>query len=595
MFDTHDFDPDAPQNLSAASNDALKRIIAHRGAVQLVRHLSALLAARDAHVTALTRLAEEYNVPKDRITETADRVKQAEQRRRSLNGAAAALFVPTDASNPSEPTGTADPPPETNGTGTGTIRGLTKLFGGAGTFKRKDSPKFGVASLNSASSSRSNSMPPPPAKNRKERPKSIDVQSMHSVNSADSVSWTTALFGAAGTIKGLSGGGNRRDSRSLREPREPVEMSTRHDEDQLPPTLSKPSLSQPAQSAHEAEWNKFLRRLMWTREQAGEEARSGELIGASTFGNEGAAGRQKQEALTRLVLGGIPMRFRHPIWMELSNTQAIMRPDAYKYYLNKDENEDPKEIDAILKDVPRTLTSKYDYYVEKGYDRLRRLLVAFVSKYPGLGYTQGLNMIAGYLLLAIPDESDAFWLLCNMVDDYFPPDYFARDAALTAPVSDNVVLRAYVADVLPKLADKLVALDIDAAHTVPLSWFLTAFASVLPESVLLRVWDVWLCLPHQKTFLFNVALALLTLHQKGLLECDGPGDYFAYMSNKMRVPEETARIDDFIRQAFVMRKKLEQVEMRRALEMRKLRKHASTEALYAPDPEAAHAGGEVGT
>lgn len=96
------------------------------------------------------------------------------------------------------------------------------------------------------------------------------------------------------------------------------------------------------------------------------------------------------------------MGLRHPIWMELSNTYAIMQPDAYKHYLSLQENEDPKEIDAILKDVPRTLTSKYDYYAEKGYDRLKKVLIAFVAKYPGLGYTQGLNMIAGYLLLAIP-------------------------------------------------------------------------------------------------------------------------------------------------------------------------------------------------
>lgn len=96
------------------------------------------------------------------------------------------------------------------------------------------------------------------------------------------------------------------------------------------------------------------------------------------------------------------MALRHPIWMELSNTYAIMQPDAYKYYLSLQENEDPREIDAILKDVPRTLTSKYDYYAEKGYDRLKKVLIAFVNKYPGLGYTQGLNMIAGYLLLAIP-------------------------------------------------------------------------------------------------------------------------------------------------------------------------------------------------
>ena len=108
------------------------------------------------------------------------------------------------------------------------------------------------------------------------------------------------------------------------------------------------------------------------------------------------------------------MKLRHPIWMELSGTFALMRPDAYARYLSLKDSDDPAEIDAILKDVPRTLTTKYDFYAGKGFKRLKEVLVAFVGRYPNLGYTQGLNTVAGYLLLAIPSEEDAFWMLCNI-------------------------------------------------------------------------------------------------------------------------------------------------------------------------------------
>lgn len=576
MFDVNDSTPSDPQSLSAAPSEILQSIIDHRGAVDLVRHLSTLLAQRDAHVTALTRLAEEYKVPAERIVDAAKRVKQSESRRLSL-------AVASEGGSPPDPkrvSSYAGLEPQIGPTGT--IRGLTKLFGGGG--KRKDSLKP-LASITTASSSRSASAAPIPAtvRGRSERPKSIDVHSVNSVNSAESTGWATALFGG-GTIKGL-GNGVHRNSNPTREPREPVEMSTRHDLDQLPPTLSQPSLSQPSKNAQESEWNKFLVRLMKSRQQAGEEARSGELVGASRFGNEGANGRQKMELLNRLVVAGIPMHLRHPIWMELSSTHSIMQPDAYMHYLNLRENEDPREIDAILKDVPRTLTSKYDYYAEKGYDRLRKVLVAFVSKYPGLGYTQGLNMIAGYLLLAIPDESDAFWVLCRMVDEYFPRNYFSKDSAMSAPISDNVVLRQYVRELLPKLSDKMNELEVDPEHTVPLSWFLTAFASVLSETVLLRIWDVWLCLPNQRTFLFNIALTLLTQHAKGLIECESQGEWFAYMSNTVWVSEEPEKVNELIRLAFTLRKKLEQVELRRALAMKKIQKHPSMDALYTPDTE----------
>ncbi|KAK4494122.1 hypothetical protein PRZ48_014420 [Zasmidium cellare] len=559
MFDEQDGPPSNPQSLSSASTETLRRIIDHRGAVELVRNLSALLAERDAHVTALTRLAQEWKIPANRIAETANRVKQAERRRLSLAAAASEELVTTNTSESSDST-MPEPVPDA---GYGTIRGLTKLFGGNG--RRKEA-------VRTASSSRSASVQPPPVKSRADRPKSIDVLS---VNSNESVGWTSTL---TGTIKGISGIGAsaRRDSRASREPREPVEMSTRHDKDQLPPTLSQPSSKDP----QESEWNKFLVRLMKSREQAGEEAKSGELVGASRWGHEGNSGKQKLEMLTRLVVGGIPMRLRHPIWMELSDTYSIMQPDAYKHYLTLNDNPDPEEIDAILKDVPRTLTSKYDYYAEKGYDRLKKVLIAFVNKYPGLGYTQGLNMIAGYLLLAIPDESDAFWVLCNMVDHFFPPDYFSKETALSAPISDTVVLRQYVRELLPKLSDHLTALDISPQNTVPLSWFLTAFASVLPESLLLRIWDVWLCLPNQKTFLFNVALTLLQQHAKELLECETQGEYFAYMTSSIGVSEEEGKRGEFLRQAFLLRRRLEGVEVRRAVEMKRLRRSASTEGLY---------------
>lgn len=85
MFDDHTpVDANDPQTLSAASTDVLRNIIDHHGAVELIRRLSTLLAERDAHITALTRLAEEYKIPRSQINDTASRVKQSERRRLSL-------------------------------------------------------------------------------------------------------------------------------------------------------------------------------------------------------------------------------------------------------------------------------------------------------------------------------------------------------------------------------------------------------------------------------------------------------------------------------------------------------------------------------
>jgi len=74
----------APQTLSSAPPHVLQAVLDHRGAAALTRRLATLLAERDAHITALTRLAEEYKVPAERIADARSRAKQAERRRLSL-------------------------------------------------------------------------------------------------------------------------------------------------------------------------------------------------------------------------------------------------------------------------------------------------------------------------------------------------------------------------------------------------------------------------------------------------------------------------------------------------------------------------------
>lgn len=292
------------------------------------------------------------------------------------------------------------------------------------------------------------------------------------------------------------------------------------------------------------------------------------------------------KTLTQLVVGGIPMNLRHNLWMELSNTEAIMEPGTYTHYLSLREQVDQSEIDAIAKDVPRTLTSVHQYYANKGDKRLKEVLVAFVSKYESLGYTQGLNTIAGYLCLAMPEDEHAYWMLCNMVDNFFPEGYFSRENNLIGPLADSVVLRSFVVELMPQLAKRMDELEIPADHTVPLSWFFTAFSSALPEHVLMRVWDIWLCLPGQKTFLFHVALAILMQNAAGLIECEDEGEYWAYLDTKCKLSGDPDWTNELMRQAFLLRRKLEGVEERRALETKVMRKkRASTEALYSPDEE----------
>ena len=310
--------------------------------------------------------------------------------------------------------------------------------------------------------------------------------------------------------------------------RAPLEMSTRHDKEQLPPTLA-------CKTKHpkEAEWNKFLNKLHRSRQKQGVEMSGGEMIGAWRFGQEGADGRRKMEYLVRLIIEGIPMEHRQSIWMELSNTRSIMVPDEYSEHLQQGtgiKNED--DIDAISKDVVRTLTSRNVYYIEKGRQKLKNILVAFVGKHRHLGYTQGLNDIAGHLLFAIPSEEEAFWVLCNIVEDYFPKHYFDQGDGLKSPVADTITVRHFIKQIFPQLSTHMDDLEIEPTQTVPMNWFFTGFANCLPANALMRLWDVWICVPGQKHFLFAFALALVQYHADAILRLKDRLDYLSFINGR---------------------------------------------------------------
>lgn len=96
MFDENNaIDASNPQSLSAAPVPVLQSVIDYHGAVELVKRLSTALAERDALITALIRLAEEYKVPRERISDASSRAKQAEQRRLSLATASEELVPPS--------------------------------------------------------------------------------------------------------------------------------------------------------------------------------------------------------------------------------------------------------------------------------------------------------------------------------------------------------------------------------------------------------------------------------------------------------------------------------------------------------------------
>ncbi|KAI0133408.1 TBC-domain-containing protein [Hypoxylon sp. NC0597] len=333
-------------------------------------------------------------------------------------------------------------------------------------------------------------------------------------------------------------------------------------------------------------WNEFLRKVRAERRREGEAAAAtaaaaaearfqtapvmipeakltdGETIGIADLGMKGKVGRAKWNEFRNLVLGGIPVVNRPKIWAECSGALSRRTPGYYKDLVSRPSDaDDAVVISQIEMDINRTLTDNIFFRKGPGVARLNEVLRAYARHNPEVGYCQGMNLIAANLLLIMPSAEDAFWVFVSIVERILPQGYY--DHSLMASRADQHVLRQYVRQVLPKLSQHLDALSIEL-EALTFQWFLSVFTDCLSAEALFRVWDVVLCINDGSTFLFQVALALLKLNERQLLQCDTPAAIYTYINHQMT--NHAISIDGLIQASEGLRRvvRREDVEERRA-------------------------------
>ena len=306
-------------------------------------------------------------------------------------------------------------------------------------------------------------------------------------------------------------------------------------------------------------WNEFLRKVRAERARSGETLLStsstikqansmpevtltdGEMIGVAGLGNKGKVGRAKWKEFKSFVLSGIPVIYRAKIWAECSGASALRVPGHYDELVSQGNRDDPEIEMQIQMDINRTMTDNIYFRSGPGVGKLHEVLVAYSRRNPDVGYCQGMNLITASLLLIMPTAEDAFWLLTSVIENILPPGYYS--STLLASRADQLVLRHYVARLLPKLSMHLDNLGIDL-EALTFQWFLSVFTACLSAEALFRVWDVVLCLNDGSTFLFQVALALLKLNEGRLLEEETAGGVYDRLGG---VSDHEVGIDGLIR------------------------------------------------
>ncbi len=96
---------------------------------------------------------------------------------------------------------------------------------------------------------------------------------------------------------------------------------------------------------------------------------------------------------------------------------------------------DPQEIAReascdIDKDVQRTFPSTRRFHSEEGQTQLRNVLRAYAAYDPEVAYCQGMNFIAGLLLLYMPSEAHAFAALVVLMEDRGLRSFYHRSLSL---------------------------------------------------------------------------------------------------------------------------------------------------------------------
>ncbi|XP_064417137.1 TBC1 domain family member 30 isoform X2 [Latimeria chalumnae] len=263
------------------------------------------------------------------------------------------------------------------------------------------------------------------------------------------------------------------------------------------------------------------------------------------------------KAVARLPTG-IPREWRRRVWLTLADhylhSIAIDWEKTMRFTFNDRSNPDDDSMGVqIVKDLHRTGCSSYcGQEAEQDRVVLKRVLLAYARWNKSVGYCQGFNVLAALILEVMEgNEGDALKIMIYLIDKVLPESYFANN--LRALSVDMAVFRDLLRIKLPELSQHLDSLQKAAnresrggyepplTNVFTMQWFLTLFATCLPNHTVLKIWDSVFF--EGSEIMLRAALAIWAKLGQQIENCQNADEFYSAMGRLTQEMLENDLID----------------------------------------------------
>ena len=127
-------------------------------------------------------------------------------------------------------------------------------------------------------------------------------------------------------------------------------------------------------------------------------------------------------------------------------------------------------------------------------------------------------------LLLLFEEEDTFWMMCSIVEDLLPGQYYS--VSLFGVQVDIRVFRYLIRQYLPNIHKLFNEHDIDLT-LICFQWFLTLYSNVFHTKFLYHLWDYFFL--YGSIVLFQIGLLMLKQYEANLKESNNSAQIFNFL------------------------------------------------------------------